>query len=216
MKKITFKPGYILFFMGLLLLECSNFLVNVSFLSLYLRIIKLISLIILACSALIINIKSNNITLKKCIFLCFIFLISIISFYVTKTTLFLEFFLVSFNVLKMEFDKAVKADMIIKIFIIFFVTLMNKLGYANSDFVVTRDGSFIREAYGFYHPNTFGMILMMTFFDYMYIIRNKIDYKKYIIAIALIIFIKLTSDTRTAIYCIVLYAFNFNKKIFTI
>lgn len=205
MHKITIKPGYVLFFIGLLFFECANFFVNVSFLSSYLRILKAISFVILTCSGIIINMNEKNLSSKNIVILIILFFISIISFYITKSTMFIEILLVSFNVIGMKFDKVIKMDLIIKVFVILFVVLMNKLGYANSEFIVTRDGDFVRNSYGFYHPNTFGMILMMTFFEFIYLRRKKINYKDYIIAIILLLFIKFTCDTRTVIYCILFY-----------
>lgn len=205
MTKLLIKPGNALFFLGLLLLECANFFVNVSFLSPYLKILKIISFIILIFSGFIINGKDKKLSLKNCLILLALLFISMISFNITKSTMFLEILLVSFNALGINFTKVVKMDLYIKLFIILFVTSMSRLGYATSDFIVTRSGEYIRDAYGFYHPNTFGMILMMTFFDFVYLRRNKIGYKEFILSFLLIIFIRNTCDTRTVIYCIILF-----------
>lgn len=59
----------------------------------------------------------------------------------------------------------------------------------------------IRNAFGFYHPNTFGMYVMMIFLDYLYLNKEK-KIRNIIFAIFVSIFIHYTSDTRSAIYCI--------------
>ena len=92
-------------------------------------------------------------------------LLCFISYYKTASTMFIEILLISLNVINLEFKKVVKYDFVIKIFILIFLVSMSFMGLAKSNFVVTRNGEFIRDAYGFYHPNTFGMVIMMIFFE---------------------------------------------------
>ncbi len=205
MKVKAIIPGYVFFFIGLFLLECSNFFVNVDFLSNYLKIIKFLSLFLLAFSGILINVKAKSLNPKKIFVILFLLIISLISYYKTKSTMFLEFLVVSINVIEMDFNKVIKYDLGIKLFIIAFLLIMNYFGYAESQFVVTRDGDFLRNAYGFYHPNTFGMVIMICFFEFMYLRGNNVNIKDYILALIIIILIKLTSDTRTVIYCIIAF-----------
>ena len=203
MKNKIIISGYIFFFLGLFLLECSNFFVNVIFLSNYLKILKFISLFILAFSGVMISIKAKSLNPKKIFIILCLLIICLISYYKTRSTMFLEFLVVSINIIEMDFNKVIKYDLIIKLFIIAFIVTMNHFGYANSEFVVTRDGEFLRNAYGFYHPNTFGMIIMICFFEYIYLRGIRINIKDYILALLIILIIKVTSDTRTVIYCII-------------
>ena len=59
--------------------------------------------------------------------------------------MFIEILLISLNVMSIEFKKVVKYDFVIKIFILIFLVSMSFMGLAKSNFVVTRDGGYIRD-----------------------------------------------------------------------
>lgn len=203
MTRKQIKPGVVLFFIGLLLFEISNFFSNVVFIASYLKIIKFISFGIFIFSFFTLNKSKIHINVKNFFMILILMLLCFISYYKTASTMFIEILLISLNVINLEFKKVVKYDLFIKIFILIFLVSMSFMGLAKSNFVVTRNGEFIRDAYGFYHPNTFGMVIMMIFFEYLYLQKDKIGFKQYLIGALSVITIKLTSDTRTAIYCII-------------
>ena len=203
MIKNQIKPGVILFFIGLLLFEISNFFSNVVFIASYLKIIKFISFGIFILSFFTLNKSKIHINVKNFFMILLLMFLCFVSYYKTASTMFIEILLISLNAMNLDFKKMVKYDFIIKIFILLFLVMMSFMGLAKSVFVVTRNGEFIRNAYGFYHPNTFGMVIMMIFFEYLYLQKEKIGFKQYLVGTLFVITIKLTSDTRTAIYCII-------------
>lgn len=191
----------IFYFIGFLLLQMSSICVNVRFISNYLFVVKFISLFILLFCC-IINVKASKLTFNKIFMIIILFFVGIVSYYITDDIIFLELFILLFASMSFEFNEIVKVDFVCKLLVMIFVLICNKMGYAQSDFIVTRDGNTIRNAFGFYHPNTFGMYVMMIFLDYLYLNKER-KIRNIILAFVVAIFIHYTSDTRSAIYCII-------------
>lgn len=207
------KPIYLFLFLGLLLFQVSVFYVNVSLINIYLQQIKLVSyLIFIFC--IMLQIKKQKLDIKTTLLITILFVISAITYIKTSYPIFVEILLIFFATLNLDFNKILKADIFIKIFIIISLFIFNSLGLATSEFVVTR-GEVIRNSYGFYHPNTFGMIIMITFFEFLYLFSNKLKIWHYILGIGLICLIEITSNTRTAMICIAILLLTclFNKYV---
>lgn len=188
------------YFIGMLLLQISCVCVNVKYLANHIFTIKLVSLIVLMYCC-IFRLEDTKFTYKKICALFAIFIAGVSIYYITKDIIFLELFVVLFASMNFDFKTIVKNDFKCKLLVLLFVIMCNKMGYATSNFVVTR-GDMIRNAFGFYHPNTFGMYLMVIFFEYLYLNKEK-KVKNLIISIVVAIFIHYTSDTRSAMYCII-------------
>ena len=198
MKKSNFLN--IVYFIGMLMLQISCVCVNVKFIASYTFLIKLASLIVLTYCC-VFKLKYMKITYRKLFMLFIVFFIGIVSYYITKDITFLELFVLLLASMNFNFRTIVKIDFKCKVIVLLFVLICNKMGYATSEFLVTR-GDMIRNAFGFYHPNTFGMYLMVIFFEYLYLNKDK-KIRNLIIAVIFAIFIHYTSDTRSAIYSII-------------
>ena len=205
------KPIYLFLFCGLLLFQVSVFYVNVTFVNVYLQQIKLVSYLIFV-FCIILQLKKQKLDIKVILLMIILFLISVITYIKTSYPIFIEILLMFFAVLNLDFNKVLKMDILIKIFIICTLFIFNRFGLATSEFIVTR-GEVIRRAYGFYHPNTFGMIIMISFFELVYLFSNNLKKWHYILGIGLIFLIEITSNTRTAIVCILIMLLSclFNK-----
>lgn len=190
----------IFYFIGMLLLQISCICVNVKFFANHIFTIKLVSLMVLMYCC-IFKLKDAKFTYKKIFALFSIFIAGVVSYFITYDVIFFELFVVLLASMNFDFKAIVKNDFKCKLLVLLFVIVCNKIGYATSSFVVTR-GDMIRTSFGFYHPNTFGMYLMVIFLEYLYLNKeNKV--KNLIISIIVAIFIHYTSDTRSAMYCII-------------
>lgn len=202
---LKIKPLYFFLFLGLLFLEIGSFCTNVSFLGIYTKQIKFISYLLFICG-IFLQFRSIKIEQKKILLIAFLLIISLLTYIRTISPIFVEILLVSFASLNLDFKKIIKYDIYIKLFIIVFLVILNQLGFAASDFIVTRGGETIRNSFGFYHPNTFGMTIMIVLFEFLYLqSENKLKLWHYILGISTILVISATSDTRTAMLCIAIY-----------
>lgn len=216
MKKINFE--LIIYVLGLFLLVASNLLCNVTFISNYLFYIKFISYFLFIFDIFLVYNKNPKISTKQFLITGILFLISIIVYYKAKDTIFLDLLFVVLASSNKKFNNILKYDLIIKIIITSIIIISNSLGYAESQFLVTRDGEYLRNAYGFYHPNTLGMYLMMIYFEFVLLNRKKTNLKIFLLGIIMVIVIFITCNSRTAYYSIILFliylVFNyFYKKI---
>ena len=190
---INIKIEFILFFVGLLFLQISNICVNVIFLRSYLSIIKMLGMIFLLICCLL-KLTYVKVDRKKWILLIVLFIISIISYIKLKTTFFIEFLLIIFSAYKLEFNLIVKMDCAIKLCIILSMLVFSYSNLAQSEFYVVREGN-IRNSLGFYHPNTLAMYIMMTFFEFAYLIYTSSKKNKKIILMGIIIMLLVNAIT---------------------
>lgn len=193
----------LMFFLGLLLLEMSYVVVNVVGIQSYLRVIKLFSFVLLLLSFLL-TIRYDLYSKNKLFVIFVILAISLIVFVKYEEPLMLEIALVSVNCAKINFKTVVKYDLIIKLFLLFFIIFFHMLGLTNGDYEKIMRDDTIRSSLGFFHPNTLSMFSMIIIFEYLYLNKLKLTTKKIFLAVlSSIIFSKIT-DSRTALYCTVI------------
>ena len=202
--KLKINVDYVIYFVALFFLVASNLLCNVSFVSNYLVLFRLFSYLLFLYDGLLTIIKKKNISTKVFFLIIVVFAVSFVIYIKTATTILLDMFFVLFGSYNKEFYKLLKYDLIIKIVMTFIIIISYILGFAESEFVVSRDNLYIRESYGFYHPNTFGMYIMMIFFEFVVLNRNKKSIYFSLLGIASIIFIYCTSNSRTSYISIIL------------
>ena len=203
----------LLFFLGLLLLEMSYVAVNVVGIQNYLRVIKIFSFVLLLISFLL-STKYELYSKNKLLAIFFILFMSLIVFVKYEEPLMLEIALVAINCVKKDFKTIVEYDIIIKLFLLFFIIFFHTLGLTNGAYEKIMRDDTIRSSLGFFHPNTLSMFSMMIIFEYLYLNKSNLVTKKFFVALFLsIIFSKIT-DSRTALYCtVILIAVSiFNRK----
>lgn len=191
----------LLFVLGFSLIQISNICVNVIFLQDILIALKTLGMLLLTFSFFI-KIKHLKLSFATFIILISLAIISALSYYQSHTTIFLEFITVLIGCIGLSFDKIIRCDFKIKIFLLVFMLSMYFLGYANSEFIIIRDGV-ERMSYGFYHPNTFALFIMMLFFEYIVISPKKYKILNIIIGILLAIFIYKVTNSRTIVLAII-------------
>lgn len=192
--------GNKLYFIGILFLQMSHTCMNIVFLSGYLIAIKLLGILLLICY-FVINLKYKNIDKNKVILLSLVTISGLISYFLTTDTTIIELIIIVMASLGLDFDKVVKKDFIAKILILILIVSCYYLGYTTSDFTILRNGE-LRSSFGFYHPNIFGLYIMILFLEYIYIKKIK-NIKLILIAIFLAASIDITANSRSAVLGII-------------
>ncbi|MCD7872902.1 MAG: hypothetical protein LUG21_06365, partial [Clostridiales bacterium] len=114
----------------------------------------------------------------------------------------LLFFLIIFSMKRIEFDTLVKYDLYLKIILTLMVVAFYYLGLTD-EFTAYRDGV-ARISFGFGHPNTFGFIIAMIAFEFIYINRENIRIIYILPIIVLMCIVYKYSDSRASCVLLVL------------
>ena len=195
-----------LFFIGFLLLQISSTFLTVDTVSEYTKYIKLFSIIIfIFCS--IEKIINTRIKSKYLFIYIFMILLGIVSCIITNDYFLLSLVLALVCSINIEFSKIIKYDFIIKIIIFLSLVILSYVGLTNER-VFYRDMT-IRYTFGFVHPNTFALYVMVIYFEYFYLYLEKNNknpvIKRLIIGLILILFIDRFVDSRSAEICIIIF-----------
>ena len=190
--------NYIFYFAYFLML-LSDMFSEVKYVNNYLNYIDYISIILLLFLIILENRESN---IKFILFSFILLILGFISVYFSNNKELLKLFLLIISFRKINFDKFIKTDFIIKSCLIILVLLFNYLGFTNK-IEIYRDGIF-RNSFGFSHPNKLGLYLMMVCLDLYYIYRNKNMIFPLIISLLISLFIYLFVDSRTSIVIILI------------
>lgn len=201
-----------LLIVGLILIQLSYICENVVYLQNSLSLIKFIGLASLSIK-IFLSLKFYKIDKIKLLTLFICFVSSVIIYIKFSKTLFLEILIFSLAFLNENFDKTIKKDLIIKILCLLFVVINYYLGLTNGVFESMLRDNVLRLSLGFYHPNTLSMFSMMIIFDFLYLERKKLNFKKNLIVIVFSLLISRISGSRTSLYCviIILLLISFNK-----
>lgn len=203
MKKLNIE--HLIYFVALFFLVSSNLLCNVTLISNYLVTLRLISYLIFMVLGTISLMKEKNIKIKFVFLIIVLFFLSFCTYIKADSTILLDLFFVLLASYRKKFDEVIKMDLFIKIVITILILVAHRYGFANSNFVVTRDDLFVRESFGFYHPNTFGMYIMMIYFDIVILLKKKVLFKSFIYGTIATLIIYYTSNSRTAYTSIILF-----------
>lgn len=199
------KKILILYFLSLFFLVSANLMCNVVFVSnylVYLRLIAYIGFLIIG----ILNLNKSKI-IKKSYFvlITILFMLSLITYFRTDNTILIDLFFVALASYKKSFNDILVCDLLVKIIVTLIIITSHFFGLAESIFVVSRDELYVRAAFGFYHPNTFGMYIMMIYFDVILLFRFKKLFIHYILGGCAIALLYFTSNSRTSYIAIIFY-----------
>ncbi|HFI0828141.1 TPA: hypothetical protein ACGOXX_002038, partial [Streptococcus suis] len=122
---------------------------------------------------------------------------------ISKDFIFLELVLLSVGTFRIPFGKLLHIDFISKFFILIVNFVCDSLGFV-SDIVVSTRGDFIRSSFGFTNPNTFGMILMILFFEMFILFPRKLKVI-FPFALSTIIVNEVYADSRASANCMILF-----------
>lgn len=185
-----------IYFIALFMYILSYFAINVPIISEIVNIIKVSSYLLFSLViGLNFKLKFDKENIKELILL--VMLICINLFFVNSIFM-LEFLLIIMASKEMEFDDIVKYSLYSKLLVFFIVVSTNLIGITNSKFIILRN-DVIRESFGFYHPNTFGLFTIITYIEFLYCNRKKFGYKSIIFGLLLVLFISIKSNARTSV-----------------
>lgn len=198
MKKSTF----ILLFIGFFLLQCSTVCVNIVFLKDFLGLFKLLGIVILTVSSLL-NFYDLKLKKKNFFIIIILFILGIISYLSSSNFMILAIVLLIFSCINQDFKEILKIDLIIKLCLLLIVVLSYLFGFTEQ-LLVTRE-SFIRNSFGFFHPNVFAMYLTIILMEYSYLRKKENLLPVYLLALLLGIFIFFLVDSRTSEICLIVF-----------
>lgn len=165
--------------------------------------------------------RKNNFILK---ILILFFLIII--YYFSKQTAIFELLVLMMAIEKSEVESIVKFCykffvVLLAIHIIVY-TFSYIMGSSNLNTIIRVETNSVRHSFYFSHSNLFGTLCTWTYLSYMYINKNNLNKKNYLIGLLVIGFISLTCDSRTSAYvCLITILFLFffkkiNKKVLSL
>lgn len=212
------KISYIFFLIGYFGLLVTDVCKEINFINIYENYINIICYILIILYILL-NLKLYK-NVKKVYFFGYIIacLIAVISWYYTNNFTVLRLLLLIAAIYIMNFNKFVKIDLLMKIFLTLLLVILPVLGIMEYNYLLRSDHS-IRYAFGFNHPNSLSIYLIMIVFESFYIISVKNSKKIYIIMMTLIvpiliIFIFFCANSRmSALSLTVFYLMNIFKDI---
>lgn len=191
-----------LFLFAFFLIEFSVFATNIVYINKLSKLITDISLGIFLIDAIIVSMKLKF-NYRK-LFLIFCLIASSFFIYIqTDDSLILQLCLTLVCSLNKKFDEIVKKDLIFKVFVFLAIFMAYCTGNVRNDYFV-RAGE-IRNALGFRHPNSLGFFIMMSYFEFIYLYRNKLRYLTVVI-IGIISFILISiANSRSAEISIIIF-----------
>lgn len=166
------------FLLSIFLIQFATYTKNISFLSSYSSILINFSLIILFFHVMNV-LFSIRISKKKWMMFILVLLVCVSSYYITKDSLLLQFYLIFLGALKIDFKNVMKKDLIFKLILFAFILLCDYYGYSEITRFI-RNGE-VRYSLGFIHPNTLGYFILITYFEIIYLFNNKIKLLTFII-----------------------------------
>lgn len=194
----------LIYSIALFLFVGSNLLCNVKYLMPYLLYFKLFAYVLFFINGTMLLLKGTKIKFKTLLMIFLSLFIGGTTYCITKNSLLLDLFFVLYASVKNNFYNILKIDLLVKIIITIIILMSYINGQTISRFLVTRDNEYIRSSFGFYHPNTFGMYIMMIYFEFV-VLSKKIKFKNILVGIITIFIIYFTSNSRTAYFTITIF-----------
>lgn len=202
-KHRVIKTNEFVFFLGLILLEVRFFMVNLELVKYLSPILDLsTTLIFLIC--ILIKMQKKELTKDNFVRMIIIIALGLISLAVTKNPFVLKTGLVILSADGIRFKTIIRADLFIKTFILISVIMLYFSGIINTSFTSVR-GEILRNSWGFRHPNTLGLILIIIFFEITYLYGKERNAWKIILSIMFAAFIYLVPNSRAPLYVIIFY-----------
>ncbi len=194
--------------------------------SMFYRVIgfKNISLIFTVVSYVVLSfvilLSFNKINKKYIPFIISAIIVCFISSRLSGDYLPLRFIFVILASKNVEFDKLVKNDMMVRIFLLIIVVLLHCFGMTN-DYILYRSDGTIRNSMGFSHPNVFSFHLLIIGFEFFYIKyinKSKIKIMDYLFLIIVLIVMNVCSDSRSSMLAVSFFGimFIFRNNLFNL
>lgn len=108
-------------------------------------------------------------------------------------------FVLAFKSIRSDFNNLVKIDLKVKMMLIIFVVLMCYVGVINDYSGVWWNGV-VRHAYGFYHPNTLGILVFAILTEWLYLRYKKAMFVEWIFILTIVYLMYRLAASRTALY----------------
>ncbi len=202
----------VMFYIGMFLIQFAIFAQNTYNVSRYMNFLNLIAIAILLFDSILVLIKLK--ASRKSWFLVLLLISLAFCCYIkTGDSSLVVLCLTSIASLNLDFKKIIKVDIIFKIALFIFIYFAYSTGNINKVYFV-RDG-IIRIAYGFNHPNTLGYFLLVSFFETIYLISDKINIKKVLVVFllsAIVFYFTNKAGSRTSIQCLTIFLILFILK----
>ncbi len=200
MKLNKTKINIFLFYFAYLLMLFSALFSKVTIVSNYLDILNDISLVILIVNFFL---QRNCYPRKTFVAMVAVFCLAVICSYFAGDRQILRLLLLIYASENIDFNKFMRYTFKITVGMIAIVLICNFLGLTEENIVYREDGS-IRSAMGFSHPNTFGYLILLTYFEYIYIHKDKFSKKMLFVILPAIILINYFCDSRTSMIILIL------------
>lgn len=195
----------VLFYIGIFLIQFAIFAQNTYNISKYMNFLNLIAIAILLFDSILVLIKLK--ASRKSWFLVLLLISLAFCCYIkTGDSLLIVLCLTSISSLNLDFKKIIKVDIIFKIALFVFIYFAYSNGNINKVYFVRDD--IVRIAYGFNHPNTLGYFLLVSFFEAVYLISDKLNIKKVLVIFLLsgiVFYFTNKAGSRTSIQCLTIF-----------
>ena len=206
---------------GLILLMISFFL-QYSTLFNYSEIFKT-SILFLGMVSIVISyfLKKGKLIIK-----CIILFLALIIYYFSKQTALFELVILIMAIEKEEVNLVIKFCFKFITFVLcmhilfYFIAFVYDSSSLNT--IIRVETNVIRHSFFFSHSNLFGSLCSWNYLTYLYLNKDNLNIKHYIVGLVVILFISFTCDSRTSaavclitIFLLIIYK-NINKKILTI
>ena len=192
-REINIEKRIIIFIIAYSIFQVSWIFEEVPFIGQIKPIITRIVLVLL----FICGIMNKYTSKREIIIDVIIILISLISMYITKSTIFFVniMFIIVFK--DMSLDKFIKFDIKLRASLVGLLFVTYFLGLTNSE-VMYRDNGIARYSLGFQHPNLLGAYVLSICAEYIYLRYKKINFVDYIVLVVVTILLTIITDSRSA------------------
>ena len=130
-----------------------------------------------------------------------------------RTFLVYMLFILAFKAVKSDFRRLVRLDLKLKILLMLFVLLMCFLGIID-DYSCVWGSGLVKHAYGFYHPNTLGILFFAILVEWLYLRYKKMIIFEWVMVLAGTYLMYRIAASRTATYtfCVIYLLFIIAQK----
>lgn len=200
MSKIKLTKSDILVFYVYLLFQITHILYNVTVLTPYMKIFRILVYVFFM---VIIFLNAKKYKIKEIFIMGILTLLIGVSTYITdkENLLIVMLFIISFK--SIDFEKVIKYDIAVKIILITILLILYELGFT-TEYVTYRADGTVRSTLGFTHPNVLGIYILSLCADVFYLNYSKKTLLFPIFSGISIIIVNNVSNSRTSTMCMVL------------
>ena len=185
-----------LFYMAFGLLVIETFFGHVDMFSRYKIIMSICELVLIILCIILQSTKYNSKSLFAiilCLCICFV------SFNYTKNSNIIYIFLFIIASKNIDFSKFCKFSYKYKIILLCLLFIFLLTGIMKNNVIYRVDGT-VRNTFGFFSPNTIGMIISSICFEYIYTIKEKVSIRHSIFLFVVAFLILNLCDSRASSY----------------